>query len=1783
MTATAVPTTFLPLRYLVPEVTERLRAELGDAGAVIELVDGLLEIDLPSPVPSDAAGSTLDVWDVVGVTELTTRFDGMRLILDGVLDVLPGYEPQFPIPGFDKLSIVVAQLGRVHVELAIDDAWLEVTGPSIALRFDPEWLGPIAAEDPGAFAEIEIVELGYLVVDSAGSIEFGAVRGGTLRFVTNNDPWRIGDSSITLEAGELDVVLREGPEGGPAVTLTDAVLRFSEDLAAKDGTGFELALAGARIDPTGFSGTVSAMFPDTAVDDPQRPTTFVGSGAASLFGFEFGVSSIDIEFRSNLPVRCAIGGGMILPFFEEAVTCTLGLGEDGDFRVAFADVDGDGLVQFTKEDVCRLALTAFEFARADEITTLSLSGDIELLRPPGELPTVPSLTVRNLKITSSGEVSLEAGWIELNPAVTLDFIGFLLTIEKLGIGFDPSLFWVGITGGITLINGLPRATVEELRLLFPLPSGAPSVALRGATIDADIGGAIQLFGGFRLLPEDEGVQGFAGDVRLTLSAGFGLDGSLLVGIHTVENYPFLYVFIGVELPAGIPLGPTGCAIFGCAGLFGFNVTPNREPDENWYYDWYSGPPGPGATQSTKWRPQKDAFAFGAGITIGTQDGFTIVVRALLVITLPSFTIMIEGRSGFLTERSKLGENPPLRALVIFDPADGILIAVEAQYEFVANVLFAHGLVEGYFPFHSGAWHVYLGEEPAERRIAADVLKKLFRADAYVMIDGSKTQFGGGIGYALDRRFGPVAVRVAAGLSGAGTFSYEPTQLEASLALFGSLRLSAFGFSIGAELDAGITVRVPTPFLLSMHFAARLNLCWPLDDVKIEFDVRWEERIPPPYPAPLLAEAGALFNVSSDTIALTPGQIAENVPLDARFALNFAHALSRPAPGDYPRLLNFAETYLHRVSPSDTFRYNLASLRLEQLDDSGAVEETFDFDESSSPLFGHWQITPAGEQAGSGPAPADSSRAPGGTLLLFARTPFEYLQGTWTQNDGTTPPADIPDYEPVPEEPPSTSDIDLCDEIASPPDLSGGWLPGHGETAAGTPDPAAPTETVTSDGVVIVVHGFPEPAGEPGPTGDGGLIDPTGGPFQVDVEFPGPVVVTGTTVDPGPGGDTTVTLDGEPATDPQVPGTSSEPQPTDGGEEPCDTEPEKPTKLPWWCCVLSLLGILAVVGAVAAYAFGAFQPFIRPRPIVTLFVILLATIVIVLLCGCACDCGWRRKLLRSWMHRRDPDAARQPAVVAAEPTVAPPPTQRRSPALDLLRRLARRRTPGEEAGQPRQAVRAVRVPAAAAASRQVASAAVSMAPLPGGLMADRISIRGTRISCGSITYVDGAVWRAYAQALDVNAMRAAERTAYGTMAYETLTDDAFILRPDSHYRLRLSVVKSGGASDSVESHDTATTDREFRTQPAPPSDLRPYVLEAVPTDSQAPLFREEETGVRFIETYLQQMYARAAGLTLSIRIQDTNGVVVSGRRTEWRKAEDHVDRTGQLSYLTRVNEIYEAGIAASSMLRDDILVSLPEAAGSGVLPGSVTLEAAIVASGPGAPAEPLFSYRFRTSRYHNAAAWAAAMPATAGEFVDSGLPDGLWANTEPLPISEEALLPLFKEALPDTPLLRRMSRSGKPPVLILTFPEPLPRTHVEFVLWEPAVAISRRTSRSLHRQERSSYQVAFESEYLVPLSRYSGTPVPNGSANPVTRLRTERYERSVAELALVPGPVQAREVPTTTVWVEDGSRAFLVPTDAAERVASAAYDLEIRYAHPIPDAGGNRVVETATARVEIPVA
>ncbi|MGV9386150.1 hypothetical protein ACWDRB_60820 [Nonomuraea sp. NPDC003707] len=1663
------------MRFFLPELIDRLVAELGVEASLTDLLYVLVEADYPAPAQPSGAPE-LGALDVIGLTDFTVQLGAAGLVIDGILDVVPGFEPRFPIPGMACLSVVVTRLGGFRLEINAEVGRLTIRGPSIALRFDKNVLSPVSHDDPTRFAEIELVQLGFLTVDTRGNVEFGAAPGGRLRFVTNNDPWRIGDSSLQLTIGELDIVLSDEVEGSPAVVLTDATLRFADDLDAKDGSGFAITLTGARIGPSGFSGTASALFDDTAVDDPLRPTHFTGSGAASLFGFEFGVTAIELEFRDNLPVRGAVTGLMILPYFEQAVGCRLGVGADGSFAFALTDIGGNGILTLTKQDLLEVRVTRFALDRTDGAVALTLSGELDLLAKPDQIESgMPSFRVDRFVVDSLGRVSLQGGWVDLDPAAALDLVGFVVTIDRLGLGFDQDALWVGVSGGVALVDGLPRGTVEELRITFPFAGGPPALALSGGSLQADIGGQIALFGSFALLDTPE-AQGFAGDFSLALtSVGFALDGSMLAGVNPAERYPFLYVYIAVELPAGIPIGPTGISLFGFAGLFGYNVRPAREPGQSWYYDWYQGPPGPGVTQSTKWRPARDAFALGAGVTIGTADGYTIVARTLFVITLPSFLLLIEGRAGFLTQRTQLGAAPALRALIVIDSSDGVLVAVEAQYEFVTNVLFAHGLVEGYFPFHGGGWYVHLGQRDPQKRIVAEVLKKLFRADAYVMVDSTQVQFGGRIGYALDKAFGPVRLAVRAELSGDGVLSYHPVQLSAQLQLVGSIALSAFGIGLGLHLSATIKVRVATPFLLSLAFEATLDLPWPLPDPSLSFEVRWEERVAPPYPERLLAEAAARPAIGTETTILSTDRITEGVALDASLQLSFEHALSKSAPGRFTRLLGFAEPVFHRISPEYGFRYDLTSLVLERLAPDGAVLETYDLEDR---LYGHWQLTPAGPPP-SGPAPAGDGRAPAGTLLLLARTPFPYLESSYVQGTGTSPPAALPEYAPLPVTPPAETRLDLCSVLG----VAGG-LPSDGETATGHPDPATAT-SVLAAGAGVVCTGFPEVA-------DGRITDPSGSPFGIEVRFPEDVVVTEIGVDPGPGGTVTVTHGGLGA---QAPPPVSAPE---------DQPPPEPGPGPGrWCLWLAVL--VTVIALVLAMVYGWWLP--RPAVLTAAVLALLTAAVAVL--------WW-------WALRR-----------------CRPPGE----AVPDLTRVSTRFT------------RAIRAAGAIRVAGAEPVAVDAAEPAAAGLLADRVTIVSAGLSCKPIVYVDAAARRDQAEAIEVNALRAQAAAAYAGAVWQTLTEEAFLFRPNSRYRISLALDKIGrDAEIEHESHQV-----EFRTRQGPPADLRPYVLEAVPGNVDVPVFRTEEVGVRFLATHVRQMYERAAEIPLTLEIRDPAGRSQS-RATAWRKAENHIDRGGELALLAAVNQLYGTAFPASGLPRDDMLV-----AAGGALPAATTFDAAVMAAGA---ESPLFTFRFRTGRYLDLKDWAAACDPRVAALADPGVS---LAGDGPVPISEPSLLPLLREPPPARPVMRRADRPGRQPLLVLDLPEPLAWRRVEVRL--------RRTDEG--RPAARDYRMPFEAEPVIPLARYVGPAQSGEAVRPVARLAAASAGLVPTELAKADGTSTSPEVPVRVRWLEDGSRAFIEPVDPAERLAGRRCLLEVRYARALPDPSGQRVVETVVVPLEMP--
>jgi hypothetical protein len=942
-------------------------------GAVGVPIPGLLADALSAP--EAATDDELVVWDVVGVDDYRVEARSGGVQIEATLTVLPGREPSLDVPGLDGAKVVLATLGSVRLDVTPAPV-LVLGGPTVRLRFPASLLEGIAGDGSAAPADIEISGIGELSLDAAGGVTFAALADTGLVVVGLNQPWRIGDTGMTLALERLTFRCA-GALSEFELLIDEAVLTLPSEIGG--AAPVALRLDRARVDRRGFSGTVSAELQPTWV---QSAGAYDGPGSADLGGIPIGIRRAAVTLEENLPVGFALRAEAALPFFDKTrPEVAIALGPDGSLRIEIGAAGG-GELTLEKEGVASIRVRSVALDITPARTELALSGSLTPAIGGGDL-TSPELRidVERLVVATDGTVALDAGWIVFTPEIVADFIGFSVALQRVGIGFGDR-FWVAFDGSVKLVDGLPTANLIGLRFafdpaLFHDPSAlVPEVTLEGLYLDASIAEVVVFRGGGRLL-SDATRKGFAGDIMLGLpQLGFALEASLLAGINTaVPAYSFLYFALGVTLPVGIPLGQSGLALFGAEGLVGLNVFPAfvEGPDRSWYYDWYKAPPVAGVTHSSKWTNRYLGFALGAGVTLCTADGFMVGTRALLVLALPGPLVLVEGRAAFLAPRTALGENPPLRALMVLDLREAtrsIQLFIEAQYEFVAEVLFAHGVLEVFAELRENPrWHIYLGERaPKERRVQAEVLKKLFLGDAYLEIHQAGVDFGGSVALGLpQKKFGPVVVGLSAAAVFDGALSFGPSQLTATLQLWGELVAKAFGVGLTFAVQALVAARVPTPWWLRLAFSLRIELPWPLPDARVEVERVWEEEVPPAFPA-VLTSIDALPRAGQGAISLSPGSTPVGVPLDARLCLTFTHRAVN-ASGAALGGLEANQSYAHNVGDY-TFQYTLAELRFERVDGAETV-----------PLYGMWQALPA-----------RIPDATGGTLVLLSKSTFVY--GRW---------------------------------------------------------------------------------------------------------------------------------------------------------------------------------------------------------------------------------------------------------------------------------------------------------------------------------------------------------------------------------------------------------------------------------------------------------------------------------------------------------------------------------------------------------------------------------------------------------------------------------------------------------------------------------------------------------------------------------------------------------------------------------------------------------------------
>lgn len=829
---------------------------------------------------------------------------------EGVIDILVDQPLEVQVPGIPALTLALgdkAHAVNAEVRVRFAPAMSITVELPITLRVDASVLRPLkeGTDDPDPDKATLDVKLGSLRVGYSfeGTFILDLPGGLTL------PRCMIGSTGVILAAGDVRWLTPESPK------LPDSVPGHFTGLHIATAS---IELAGLPVDPGkiemtdvylgtgGFSGAVSWT------DDVHwTGSTFDGIAAGDLLGFSGALTKVELSFRQSALTGCEIRGDVFIPYLDKRIGLDLGIDGRGGFTVAAglptsAPHDPKVTAGKTPGALLHLDLDVIQFD-LDEVRLLAGGGAPASVSLTGRVKldiaaiSSPSLAFRKLTVDANGDVALDGGWLDLERGKAADVHGFALEITRIGFGSDPGgRMWIGLNGGVKLAAGLPMgASVEGLKVSWDPGDilGSLRVSLEGIGLDLEVPNAFKFSGKVALFQGDpEFGNGFTGRILLVLTpVKVTIEAQLLVG-RNADGVEYVFVYLGVDLPTGIPLFSTGASIFGFAGLVAVNLRPDRRGDEGWWHGWYKREPRGVLEPRRKWRVERGAFAVGLGTTIGTavDDGFAFNIKVLLVLALPGPVIFLQGKGSFVTQRAD-SQSPDstgmFESLVVLDvPGKLFSVNLAAAYE-KKKMLTISGEADAAFSWArqppQDVWHLYVGEkEPPEKRIRG-VLIALLKFDSYFQLRGTGIGLGGRIAFDGDWRFGPVHAWAHASMSMDASVSWKPPQFAGSLALHGDAGIEAFGAKVIVILEASVEVGGGRPWYLEflLHFELIVDVWFIKVRHAVDVPLRWGNRdLPLPDPAtPAVSSVGARHPKVAEDVPTLHGR---TIPPDARPVVTF---------------------------------------------------------------------------------------------------------------------------------------------------------------------------------------------------------------------------------------------------------------------------------------------------------------------------------------------------------------------------------------------------------------------------------------------------------------------------------------------------------------------------------------------------------------------------------------------------------------------------------------------------------------------------------------------------------------------------------------------------------------------------------------------------------------------------------------------------------------------------------------------------------------------------------
>lgn len=568
--------------------------------------------------------------------------------------------------------------------------------------------------------------------------------------------------------------------------------------------------------------------------------------------WEIGFKQFYINFHQNKIQESEITGFLTIPNFkQEGKTGPLRLDvavffeNDGDFRVTASTPDGLTICLGEDGAVFKVKLKSVEAGKDDEKLYLEVSGDLDFSNNNilKDIITKP-IEVKKLRIYSDGTFEIEGGSIPIPGSVNMKLGPVEVDITNITLGgevLDKGNYkFIGFDCGVSTGSAGLDMRGDGIKLYFNHDGSDIFLRISGIGIDliipgtADEATAALILKGYLSIKEDE----------YTGAVAFSLPKVRLAGGAAMKMKPKIPAFAVdafLDLPAPIPLGPTGLGIYGFRGLFGLRYIADlpvgavSDPEAMFgFYTKKVGNPLNGNTlerglhlgkittpdqAADQNRDSDSPISIGAGATLGTvaDSGRAFSMQAFLFLSIPDF-LMLSGRANVLGERVAIVSEtePPFFAYLAIT-SEYVSIGMGAEYKIRADdgaiVEFKAEAKMAFFFNDSSAWYINFGTK--EQPNSAKILKKVFNLDAYayLMISASGIEAGAGIKFDLKRSYGPVKVAVSAYGDVYAMLSFRKPQAGGGIACGGNISAKVFGVGFNLSLDAYIVLTVPKPYLV----------------------------------------------------------------------------------------------------------------------------------------------------------------------------------------------------------------------------------------------------------------------------------------------------------------------------------------------------------------------------------------------------------------------------------------------------------------------------------------------------------------------------------------------------------------------------------------------------------------------------------------------------------------------------------------------------------------------------------------------------------------------------------------------------------------------------------------------------------------------------------------------------------------------------------------------------------------------------------------------------------